>query len=245
MTHTPADTRPPLGLWSRAVGIIFSPGETFSDVVRSPRPVGILFLVALVTGLAASGPQFTERGRLAVRQMQIEQTERMTGRPLAPEQQAQMEQMASYGSVLTLVSTFVGLPIFSLVLSAIFWALFNVVLGGMASFKHVLGIVTHSQVIFGLSALLSAPVLLMQERWSPYGPFNLGALVPMLEPSSLVAATLSSMTFFGVWQCIVLGIGLAVLYGKRSTGPVLTLLGFYLVVALGFGMVSSMILARS
>ena len=41
------------GLVARAIGILTSPRATFEKVVANPRPVGILFLVAVVIALGA------------------------------------------------------------------------------------------------------------------------------------------------------------------------------------------------
>lgn len=245
MTQSSQEFTGSLGLMARATGVVFSPGRTFQDVARAPRPVGILFLVCVVVAAASAIPQLTERGRRAALDMQVAQTERMTGRAVAPEQRAQMESFASYGPAITAGSTLVVLPVFCLLLTGLFWALFNIVLGGTAEFKQVLGIVTHSQVIAALGLAVGLPLLMTQDTWSAAGPFNLGALVPMLEPDSVLVTFLSSLSFFGLWQTVVLGIGLAELYRKKATGPVLTVLTMYLAVGAGWAAVASMFTSRS
>ena len=62
MTDSPAPAGAEKGLFGRAIGVIFSPGETFRHVVRNPRAVGVLFLASVVIALATGLPQFTERG---------------------------------------------------------------------------------------------------------------------------------------------------------------------------------------
>ncbi len=51
---------------------------------------------------------------------------------------------------------------------------------------------------------------------STAGPFNLGALVPFLDPDNLIAKTLGSTSLFTVWGLLVTGIGLGVLYRRRA-----------------------------
>jgi hypothetical protein len=243
MTSTSPELAPSRGLFARAVGVVVAPAATFADVVRAPRPVGILFLVCLVIAAAGAIPQLTERGQRAAIDMQVAQTERMTGQPVSAEQRGRLEQVARYGSIVSIAGTFVGLPVFCLLLTAVFWALFNVVLGGTAEFKQVLGVVAHSQVIAALGLAAAVPILLMQDTWALTGPFNLGALVPMLEPDSTVVRFLASMSFFGLWQAVVLGIGLAVLYRRKATGPVLTVLTLYLAVSAGLTALGSLFTA--
>ena len=42
------------GVFSRAIGIIFSPGATYREALQVPRPAGILFLCCLVIALATT-----------------------------------------------------------------------------------------------------------------------------------------------------------------------------------------------
>jgi hypothetical protein len=222
---------PDQNLLSRAIGIITSPGATFQTVVAYPRPAGILFVVCVVLALATGGPQFTARGRQAALDMQVQQTERLTGKPVTPEAYARMEQFGKYGGILAVVGIFVAVPLISLLFAAIYWAVFNAILGGTASFKQVLGIVTHSAVIGALGAVLAAPIQYIQGVQSTSGPFNLGAALPMLEPGSFLANYLGGINIFTVWSLIVTAIGLAVLYRRRSTGIAIGLVAAYLVLA--------------
>lgn len=230
MVTAQTDAEPTKGVLARAIGIIFSPGATFQDVVRSPRPAGILLLVCLVMGLATGGPQFTERGRQAALDMQAQQIEKFTGQPVTPEAYAAMEGRAKYGGYIAIVSMFVIFPIFCLLFTALYWVVFNAILGGTASFKQVLGIITHSQVIAALGAVIAAPIQFVQGTQTAAGPFNLGALAPMLEPGSALANVLGALSVFSIWQVVVSAVGLGVLY-KRRTGPIATaLLIFYVLI---------------
>lgn len=221
--------QPQLGLVGRAVGVITSPAATFADVVRAPRPVLILLVVSAVIAIASTLPQMTERGRQAILQTQIDTIERFTGQPVSDEVYAQMEANSrrSFTRYLGIVATFVWMPIMALFFTAILWGLFNLLLGGTAAFKQVLGIVTHSMVIMAVGAAVSAPIQMMQTTFSLAGPFNLGALVPMLDPEGFVARFLTATSAITIWQTIVLAIGLGVLYRRKSTGIAIGLLAAY------------------
>ncbi len=58
----------------------------------------------------------------------------------------------------------------------------------------------------------------------------MAAFFPMLEPDSFLARLLSAIDVFIIWQLMVLAIGVAVLYGRR-TGPIVTT--FYTLIAVG------------
>lgn len=228
MSDTSHDTNPPRGLFSRAIGVIVSPTETFRSVVSHPRAVGILFLVCLVMGLATAVPQFTEAGQEAALAMQVEQMERFSGQPVTTEQYVQLERAVSFGAYASIGAMFIFIPVMTLIFTALYWAFFNIVLGGSASFGQVLAVNAHSQVILALGTLIGAPIQMMTGTFSQAGPFNLGALAPMLDPSSGLALFLGALTFFGFWQTIVCGIGLGVLYRRRPTGIIVGLLVIYL-----------------
>lgn len=233
----PNAAAPPMGLFARIVGVITSPRATFESIVAHPRPVGVLFAVALAVALASGLPQFTESGRQAVLDAQIRSIEQFTGQPATPEQIERMEQQSRYNGPIAVVSTFIILPIVSLLIAAVYWAGFNAVLGGTAAFKQVLAVVTHSQVITGLGAVIGTPIQLMQGTMTSAGPFNLGALAPMLEEGSALASLLGAISVFSIWGVFVSAVGLAVLY-RRKTGPIfIALLALFLMLTAFFSVI--------
>jgi hypothetical protein len=227
-----APTQPGLGLLARAWGVITAPRATMEWVVANPRPVGILFLCALVLGPAAASPMFSEAGQQAVLDSQVE-TRNAMGRPMSDQEYATMQRIAPYFAYFTIGQMFIFLPIVSLIIAALCWVVFNTILGGTASFRQALAIVTHSFVIGTLGAVLGAPIQILQNKVTPGGPFNLGALVPFLDASSLVARFLSVTSVFTIWGFIVTGIGLAVLYRRKSANIAMGLIVAYTLIALG------------
>jgi hypothetical protein len=244
MAQPDAAPVPDKGLFARAIGMVVSPGETFKSVVQTPRPAGILFLICLVMGLATGLPQFTERGRQATLDMQATQVERFTGQPMTPEAYTAMEQRAHYGGYITIGSMFVVIPFFTVVFGAIYWVIFNALLGGTASFKQVLAIVAHAQVISALGAVVSAPIQYIQGTQTAAGPFNLGALAPMLDPGSTLANILGGLSFFSLWQTVVSAIGLAVLYRRKAGGIAIALVALYVAIVAAFAIGFSRIFGR-
>lgn len=230
MTEAGSSPTRPMTLLQRAIGVVTSPRATFESIVAHPRPFGILFLVAIAIGLASGLPQMTESGRQAVLDAQIRSTEQWTGQPASAEQIARMEQFSRYNGPIAIVSSFIFLPVVSLLLTAIYWALFNAILGGTASFKQVLAVVTHSQVISALGAIIGVPIQIMQGTMSMGGPFNLGALAPMLEEGSALASFLGAISVFSLWGVFVTAIGLAVLYRRKTSTIFIALLLVYLAI---------------
>lgn len=224
------ETTAPLPLLSRIIGVITSPKATFQNIVAAPRPVGVLFLVATVIGLGSLAPQFTEKGRAGAIEVQKRFIERM-GRTVTPEMEAQMEESSRSvpRRVVSLLGTYIVLPIIALVFAAIYWVAFNTVMGGTGTFKQVLAIVTHSQVIGALGMIVALPIILSTGKMSMAGPFNLGALAPMLEEGSRLATFLGSISIFSLWSFVVTGIGLGVLYKRNGRNISLVIIAVYLI----------------
>lgn len=220
------------GLFSRIIGIITSPTATYAHIVRTPKVAGVLFVTALLGGLAQGLPQLTERGRAAALEMQVQQTERM-GFTVSDEMYQQMEQRSKspLAAVFTVVGAVVFMPFVAVIMTVLLWGVFNTILGGTASFKHVMSVLTHSFVISTLGAIFAAPIMYARGVMST-GVANLGALLPMLDETSFLAKFLGMIDLFIVWWLIVLAIGLAALYKRKSRSIATGLFVFYGIVAL-------------
>lgn len=235
---TVTDTSHPIapsgpGLFARAIGIITAPTATYGHVVRTPKVAGMLLLVAVVIGLAQGVPQLTERGRAASLEMQVQQMTKF-GVTVTDEMYQALERRShsSLAVVSVLAGSFIGLPFMMVIMTSLLWAVFNTIMGGAATFKQVMAVVVHSQVISAAGALFAAPIMYARGVMTT-GVANVGALLPMLDETSVLARFLGMIDLFLVWWVIVLSIGLAALY-KRKVGPIATgLCIFYGVIAIG------------
>ena len=212
-----------MSLLSRAIGVVTAPSRTFAAVVADPRPATILLVVCLVVGTATALPLFSSRGQ-AMMARQFDRFEQRSGQTLAADIKA---ERLRWGPYLAFASPFVLLPGASVVVAALSWALLNILLAGNATFKQALGIVAHSYVLYALDTVVGAPLMLYTDDMSPVGPFNLGALVPWLPLTSFEGALGASLSALGLWQAVVIGIGLAVLYRVRPLWISLSLVAAY------------------
>jgi hypothetical protein len=223
-----------MSLAERIVGVVMSPRATFERIVAFPRPVGVLFVAALLMGIATTLPMaLSEDIFQSSVQTQIEMVERLTGQPATPEVAETIARRARTGIYFAPLNFFIGLPIMSLLFAAIYWVVFNAVLGGTASFKQVLAIVTHSHVISALAVLLAAPIQFMQGRMTPAGPFTLRGIVPFLPDNSVWATVLGFTNVFTIWGLVVTAIGLAVLYRRNTRNIAIALIVTYFLIAAG------------
>jgi hypothetical protein len=229
MTQVEGASHAPRGLLSRILGIVFAPGETFEDVVRAPRWLGVLAFVTIVGVLTIGGFLTTEVGQQAWLDQQEDQAVSW-GREMTDEQFAGLEKFAPYVGYFTMGAMLVFIPVVTLIFAGILFAVFNGALGGRARFKELFAVCAHAGVISALNWIFVMPLNYLRESLS--SPTNLSVLAPMLEQGSFLASLLGTVDLFIVWWVVVLGIGLAVLYRRSAKPVIVSLLAVYAVIAL-------------
>jgi hypothetical protein len=208
----------PKGLVARFIGMITAPRATFESVVAHPKWFGMLATVAVGLALLIGGFLLTKVGQEAW--LDAAMNSPFSGQ--VSDQQIQgMEKMAPFIGYITVAYMLVVLPIFMVIISGILYAIFNAAMGGNATFKQVFAVVVHTGPIGLLSQLFTVPLNYFRGTMS--SATNLAVLLPMLDDKSFLAKLLSMIDLFLIWQLIVLSIGLAVLY-RRRTQPIATAL---------------------
>ena len=225
-------TPAPQNVFARFIGVIFSPKDTFQNVAAYPRVLGMLLLLCVLSAILLGGFFGTQVGRDAWLEMA---TARQPDMP--PEQFAMMEKMSRFAGALAVGQAIVGTPIILVIVAGILWAVFNAAMGGNATFKQLFAVVTHSWVIPTVSQLFTLPLSYMRGTIS--SATNLGVLLPMIDESSFLGHFLGTIDFFWIWTCIVVSIGLAVLYRRRTQPILVGFLSLYGVIALIIAFVKS------
>jgi Yip1 domain len=208
------------GLAARIAGVVFSPRATYGDVAARPRWFGVLFLIILCGSAGVYTLLSTQVGQNALLDQQVRQAEAF-GRPMTDAQYEQLERLAPYGKYFGVGFQVVVLPLAAVILAALAFVGFNVIMGGDASFKQVFAIVVHSGVVLTLVQTLGLPLAYLRESLS--GTTNLAIFAPFLDENSFGARLLGAVDLVFIWWIVSLAIGLGVLYRKR-TGPIATTL---------------------
>jgi len=172
----------------------------------------------------------TAVGRQATLEQQVATMEGF-GMQVSDAQYAEMEKGLDRGVYVTGPTVLVFGVLFTVVVAGVFFAVFNAALGGTASYKQVLAVVAHSGVVGMVELFFVMPLNYMRQSMSD--PANLGVFLPMFDDASPIGAFFGAIKLFRVWWLVVLGIGFAVLYRRRSKPIVLSLLGLYLLWAVG------------
>lgn len=226
-----------MGLVSRFIGVITSPKATFEDVVARPKWLGMMVLTTVLIATCVSLPMTTAEGKQAAFENQVRQMENF-GVQVNDQMYAQMQQrsQSNAGAIGAAVGTLVVAPIMTVVIAGILFGVFTM-LGGQATFKQLFAVYVHSGVIGTLAQLFTGP--LNYFRGSVSSATNLAVALPMLDEKSFLGRLFGMIDLFWIWGLIVLAIGLATLY-RRKTAPIAnTLLGIYAVIILAIAGVMS------
>jgi hypothetical protein len=219
----------PAGLARRVVGVIFSPGATYQEVVRRPRALGALAVVAMTIALSSFVFLSTAVGQNALIDRQVRFMESF-GQEIPDRAYAQLEAGANLQRYFALLGVLVSVPLGCAIVAGLLLVVFNAVLGGDASFQQAYALVAHSQILIALQQLFVTPLNYARETMS--SATNLAVFLPMLDEATFAGRLLGWIDLFRIWWIVSLAIGLGVLY-KRKAGPIAwTLIAIYVGIAL-------------
>ena len=225
-----------MNVFARFIGIITAPRATYESVVAHPKWLGMYLLTGVLIAFGAALPMTTDAGKQAAVDQQVSAIEGF-GMQVSDEQYADMHKGTAILPYTTAVSVLVGMVLMYLVMAGILFAIFNAAMGGDASYKQVLTVLVHSSVISALSALFAGP--LNYFRGAVTSPTSLGALLPMLDDTSFAGKLAGMIDIFMIWGTIVLAIGLAVPYRRKTQPIAITLLSIYAVIAVAVAFFTS------
>lgn len=142
----------------------------------------------------------------------------------APDEAVRQQAELFYG--LRFVFAVLAPPVVVTVIAGVILFVFNVVLGGRATFGQLFSLSTHAFLIPTVGGLLTIPII--RATGDLQSTLSLHLLVPDLG-EGFVRRLLMGTNVFSLWACVVLGIGIERLYDERGVrGAVGTILGLYL-----------------
>jgi hypothetical protein len=235
---TAGSTPAPKSLATRFIGVITAPRETFASVAAHPKWFGMLALTAVIVAIFTALPLTTEAGRQAALDQQVQQMQSF-GMTVNDQMYEQMEKGAGRMPYVTGIMVLVMTPIISVIVAGILFAVFNAAMGGEASFKQLFSVYAHAGAISAISTIFSG--IINYFRGSMGSVANLGALMPMLPENSFAGRLLGMVDIFMIWYVIVLAMGLAVLYRRRTQPIAISLLTIYAVIAIVVALVKSQV----
>jgi hypothetical protein len=233
LATAPEPTGP--GLFSRLVGILFSPQATYAAVAARPRALGALAVITLLMIACQFGFLSTELGKDLALEQQVRGMESF-GMTVTDEVYAQIEQRMENARYYNAVSLLIFIPLVNVIVAGLLLVVFSMLLGGAATFKHVNAVAAHAGVVLVLQQLFSLPLTLASGQLAGA---NLGIFVPMLEETSFPVLFLGSIDLFVIWWAISLAIGIGVLYRRKTRPIAIAFISLYVIIALIIALVRS------
>jgi hypothetical protein len=205
--------------FGRVIGVFFSPGKTFEDIVRKPGWV----LPVILTTILSIGVSFVINQRINWRDFigqQIEKSPR-AAQMSAEQKQQQIEGGAKFTPPFTYAIGLLGPILGVVIIGLIMWGAYSLLGGISTNFSTALSITAHAF----LTSLVSSPLFILILYLKPYGTAdldnpvaaNLAALLPD-ESAKWLVALCKSIDLFQFWTLILLAIGFAAVNPKKLKG---------------------------
>jgi Yip1 domain len=224
---------PGLSQTERVVDTFIAPSKTFKDILRSTSwwlPFVLLVLVSL--GTSAVVEKQVGWGRVAENQIHQNPKQEEALANLTPDQRASRMQVAaniwrylSYGG-------FAFILIFVAIFALIYWASFNFGLGAKTTFGQMFAVCMYASLPRLLTGLLTILTLLFGGNADSYdgkNPVGTNPAYYLPDAGPVLKAALSFFDVIGLWQLVLLVIGMAIV-AKVSTGKAAAVIvGWWLV----------------
>ena len=189
---------------ARIAQVFFSPAALFDKLKARPAWIGALVTIVVVSLIVQI--LFPEE---LLRQLVMEQ---LGDNP----EQAQIDAAMRLAGIFRYVGPVVFTPILAVVLVGLVLLIWNLILGGEASFAQTMSISTHTLFIPTLGGLLTVP--LMIAAGDATVALSLDLLLPGLDEEGFLYGFLHGLNLFSIWAAVVLGIGVSRLYPKATVG---------------------------
>lgn len=222
---------PALSFPQRLIGMLFSPRATFESVVAHPKWIDVLATTVLVGCLAFGAFVFSPVGSQAFKDQMITQGEqRVAAQGGDVKQVAQnVERMFPIIRTAIVVSAPIIGVVFPLIVAGLLYGVFAAIMGGGGTYKQALAVVVHAGVVAQIGQLVV--LALNYVRGTMTSATTLGVFAPMLPEDSFVFKLLSSLDLVWFWYLVILAMGLAVLYRRKTAAIATSFLSLYFVIA--------------
>jgi hypothetical protein len=205
--------------FGRVLGVLFSPGKTFEDIVKKPS----WMLPIVLTTILSIAVSFSIDQRINWREFMSQQIEKnpRAAQMSAEQKQQQIEGGAKFSPAFTYGIGLLGPILGALVVSLVMWGAYSLLGGASTNFGTAFSITSHAF----LTGLISSPLFILILYLKPYGTAdlenpiaaNLAAFLPDDSAKWLVALC-KSFDIFTFWTLVLLAIGFAAVNPKKLKG---------------------------
>lgn len=234
--EAPQPDQKPLGQAERLANVFAAPSKTFSDIRRNAS----WWAPWLILALCSYALVFTVDKKVGwdtVTQNQIRMNPKAADRmdqlkASNPDQyQKNIELQTKITKGISMVYPFVGL-IAAVVIAAVLMAVFNFGLGAEITFKQSLAVFYHASLIGAIKAILAVVTLFAGSNVenfnfsNPVGT-NLAYYLDQANTSRALFAFAGWLDVLSIWLFAVMGLGYAIVAGKKKSTGIGIMLGIY------------------
>ena len=208
---------------ARAVGVLLRPRQTMTEVVRRPSWLALWLMVLAVWAACGGWLLSTPVGRQAIVDEQVRVLEAFGG-TVGDARYAALQEHPPWtiyllsGGRLLLAPPATLLVAMGVVVTAR-------ALHSPSSWAQALAITVHASVALAVGQVIATP--LHYFRQSLTTPLTVAAVMPFVEPGTLLARVLGSMDVFTIWWAWLMAVGVSVLVGRPTRAIFLRLVLLY------------------
>lgn len=226
-----------LDLTGRLLRVFCAPRRSFAALSEDPDwldwfvPVAIVCLVGISSHFLTRDITCNPETPLIKEQLQT------LGEEERQKHVADLAQAREKGWLLVVTGTFSSLVL----VGGILWLLARFVFTSQVSYRSLLVVKGYASLIIAVEWLVRTGLILAWQ--TPVVQTGPGFLVPETMVRSFAGQTLLAISFFDVWQAVVLGLGLAAVARAPVKKAVFAVLVLWLFFVMGMGILGSLTLA--
>ena len=226
-----------LDLTGRLLCVFYAPRRSFAALSEDPDwldwfvPVAIVCLIGACSHFLTRDIVYNPETPLIKEQLQT------LGEEQRQQHVADLAQAREKGWLLVVTGTFSSLVL----VSGILWLLARFVFTSEVGYRSLLVVKGYASLIIAVEWLVRTGLILAWQ--TPVVQTGPGALVPEAMARSFAGQTLLAISFFDLWQAVVLGLGLATVARVPVRKALFAVLALWLFYVMSLGLLGSLTLA--
>jgi hypothetical protein len=218
-------------LIGRITGVVLRPRATLAAVIHAPAWLGTWIVILVVWACCGGWLLSTDVGQQALVDERVRSVETFGG-TVSDGEYAALQANPPWWVYFTSGGRILLLPPTTLAVAGLigFVARAN---GRKATFGQALAIAVHASIPLAIGQVVATPLHYLRESLTT--PFNLAAILPLMDEGTLPSRFFGSLDLFALWWAGLLAIGLSALTGRRARHYAWRLAALFLV----FGVVTA------
>jgi hypothetical protein len=206
--------------FSRLIGAIFTPRETFASIVRRPTWILPLIILALLvaTTIFIFGQRVGWRDFMIRQDQENSRTQKQMENMTQEQRDNMLDTQTKVAPIFGYVFGTVGIVVAALIVAGLLLLGFMIIAGVRPSYKQALGIVSYAWTPGIIGALLGLLILFLKDPstvdLNKLVASNVGALMPD-GTAKWLTTLLSSIDVFAFWNIVLMAFGFSAVDPKR------------------------------